>query len=254
VLLSNYGSRRRFLAGRAAPLAARAAADQNKDKLPLVSKRLEKAFLAPGNKPNALQAVPDGLWILDQESPNKVHKVRYQDGSVLVDLLTESQGGSGITYGDGALWIASTLTLKILKVDPKTGKTLASFDTPGAGKPRFGPPRGDRGAHGLEWVNGKYWVAVPPADAIYQIEPNTGKVLHRIPGPGTRSHGLAWADGHLWCVETFDRAIYKIDPTDGRLVAKIQITKQDPGLHGLTYAKGVFWYCDADSHWVCRLV
>src|SRR5436309_3812563 len=170
-------SRRQFLAAAAVARLTAAAVDE-KERLPVISKRLEKAFLSPGKMPNGLQAVPDGLWILDQEDPNKVHKVRYEDGSVLVEIQTESLHGSGITYGNGALWIASTYGLKTLKVDPKTGKTLASFDTPGVGKPKWGQPRRPSGAHGLEWVDGKYWIAVPPSVTIYQVEPETGKVLH----------------------------------------------------------------------------
>ncbi len=249
-------SRREFLTALAAAgFAARAvAASEDKDKLPLVSKRLEKVFLAPGKMPNGLQAAPDGLWILDQEDPNKVHKVRYEDGSVLAELQTESIHGSGITYGDGALWIASTYGLKTLKVDPKTGKTLAAFDTPGVGMIRWGKPTRPSGAHGLEWVDGKYWIAVPPSATIYHVEPNTGKVLHSIPAPGVRPHGIAWVDGYLWCVESNDRAIYKMDPKDGKLLARIQLRKDDPEPHGMTFGKGAFWYCDAASRWVCRLV
>jgi outer membrane protein assembly factor BamB len=235
--MNNDLSRRGFLAVSGLVLAGgRAAAVEGKDSLPVVPKRVEKAFKAPGKMPNALQAMPDGLWI-----------------------QTESIHGSGITYGNGALWIGSTWSLKTLKVDPKTGKTLKSFDTPGAGMNKFGKPTRPSGAHGLEWVDGKYWMAVPASDKIYQIEPESGKILHSIPAPGTRTHGLAWDNGYLWCVESTDRAIYKMDPKDGKLLAKIQLTKADPEPHGFTMTRsGAMWYCDAtskeNSGWVCRLV
>ena len=247
-------NRREFLIAVAGSALAGATVE-DKGKLPLVSKRLEKAFLAPGKMPNGLQAVPDGLWILDQEDPNKVYKVSYEDGSVMVELVTEGFHGSGITYGDGALWIGSTFGLTTLKVDPKTGKTLQAFLTPGVGDPKWGQPRArPTGAHGLEWVDGKYWIAVPPAMLIYLVEPNTGKVVRSIPAPGSRPHGIAWDKGYLWCVESNDRAIYKMDPKDGKLLAKIQLSKEDPEPHGMTMRNGVFWYCDAGSRWVCRLV
>ena len=122
-MLPRHALTRRELLALGAGLAARlgAAAVEDKQRLPVVSKRVEKVFLAPGKMPNGLQAVPDGLWILDQENPNKAHQVRYEDGKVLVELQTESSHGSGITYGNGALWIASTYGLTTLKVDPKTG-------------------------------------------------------------------------------------------------------------------------------------
>ena len=64
--------------------------------------------------------------------------------------------GSGITHGDGALWMASTFGLKTLKVDSRTGKKLASFDTPGVGPVKRENPKRRAGAHGLEWDDGKY--------------------------------------------------------------------------------------------------
>ncbi len=258
--INSDASRRTFLAALAAATAgARSWAaindKESKAKLPVISKRLEKVFLAPGEMPNGLQAVDDGLWILDQVDPNKAHKVRYEDGSVLKEIQTESVHGSGITYGDGALWIASTFGLTTLKVDPDTGKTLATYGTPGIGEIKWGDRRGRKsGAHGLEWVDGKYWIAVPPPVRIYQIEPETGKVLHSFAAPGTRPHGIAWHEGYLWCVESNDRAIYKMDSTSGELLSKIQLSEDDPEPHGMTMLDGVFWYCDASSRWVCRLV
>jgi streptogramin lyase len=80
--------------------------------------------------------------------------------------------------------------------------------------------------------------------------------VRSIPGPGTtqRTHGLAWDKGMLWCINSDDRAIYKLDPKDGRVVSKIQLSKEDPAPHGLDIdSKGVLWYCDAQSSWICKL-
>lgn len=261
--ISRRVSRRRFLAASSlvpltSGLALAIASPDDKAKLPLIAKRVEKVFRAPCRQPNALQAVPDGLWILDQVDPNKAYKVRYEDGAVLQEIQTESIHGSGITVGNGALWIGSTWGLTTLKVDPSNGKTLKSFDTHGAGMNKFGTPTRPSGAHGLEWVGNQYWVATPASGLIYLIEPESGEIVRTIPAPGWRTHGLAWDNGALWCVETGDRAIYKLDPADGKLLAKIQIAAQDPEPHGMTMKDGVFWYCNAASRenggWVCRLV
>ncbi len=88
-------------------------------------------------------------------------------------------------------------------------------------------------------MDGKYWIAVPPPVEIYQVEPETGKILHTIPSPDTRPHGIAWDSGYLWCVESNDRAIYKMDPKDGKLLAKIQLSDNDPEPHGMTMHQGV---------------
>jgi len=138
-------SRRTFLEGFAglagiaatSRLALAATADAD---APSISRKVEKLFQVSGStQPNDLQFVNEGLWVLDQKDPNKAFLVKPEDGTILRTLQTESIHGSGITYGNGALWITSTKMVdpKIppatLKVDPLTGKTLKSFVTPGSG-------------------------------------------------------------------------------------------------------------------------
>ncbi len=249
-------SRRVFLRSTGIVTAASllgAATKDEKESLPIIPKRLEKRFKSPRIKePNDLQFAPDGnLWILDQVDPNKVFKVNPGDGSILEEVQTESMHGSGITLGNGAWWIGSTKSLKTLKVDPKTGRTLKSFDTPGAGL--YGNLTTPSGAHGLKWVDGQYWMAVPASGKIYLMEPESGQIIRSIPAPTVRTHGLAWENGILWCVGSSEREIYKMDPRDGKLLAKIKLNKEDPEPHGLDLRDGVLWYCDAASGWTCTL-
>jgi streptogramin lyase len=230
--------------------------------LTVIEKKVVKVFnVAPTIKePNALQFAPDGkLWIVDQVDPNKVFTVDPSDGRILATAQTESMHGSGITFGDGAWWITSTKALKpegqpmTLKVDPKTGRTIKAFVTPGSGfwSPQLTTPSG---AHGIRWVDGKYWMAVPAAGKIFLMEPETGEVIRSIPAPVVRTHDIAWRDGSLWCVGTAEREIYKIDPRDGRLLGKIKLATEDPEPHGMDIdPQGAFWYCDAASGWVCKL-
>jgi len=261
-------SRRAFLAGCAGTLAASrlgwaAASDPD---APAISKKVEKLYKVTGStQPNDLQFVREGLWVLDQKDPNKAFLIKPEDGMVLKTLQTESIHGSGITFGNGALWITSTKMVdpknppRTLKVDPNTGKTLKSWVTPGSGY--YGAVTAERGSpsggHGVKWVDGKYWMAVPAASKIFLMEPESGEIVRSIPGPGTtqRTHGLAWDKGMLWCINSDDYAIYKLDPKDGKVVARIQLSKSDPAPHGLDIdSAGNLWYADAGSAWICRLV
>jgi hypothetical protein len=253
-------SRRAFLTGIAALAATprSSLADGATTEVPLITRRVEKLYKISGcTQPNDLQFVADGLWVLDQVDPNKAFKVRPENGSIIQELQTESIHGSGITYGNGALWITSTkmtdpaMPPRTLKVDPKTGKTLKSWVTPGSGL--YGRVTTPSGGHGLKWVDGKYWMAVPASGKLFLMEPEAGDIVRSIPAPGVRTHGLAWDNGFLWCVESDGRVIYKLDPKDGKPVAKIQLTKDDPEPHGLDISNGVLWYCDASSSWICRL-
>ncbi len=208
-----------------------------------MSLKIEKMFDSPGPQPNGVQATEEGLWFLDQRS-NQVSLMSY-DGELLKTFDTDSVHGSGITDSSTELWLASTYGCKIIKTDRTNGSTIASFPTAGASK---------TGAHGLEWRDGKLWMAVPPSATIYQLDPeNDLAVLHTIPAPGNRPHGLAWEGDDLWCVETNHRAIYRLNPKDGSTIEKVEIPEPYPEPHGMTRWDDCFWYCDARSRAVCRV-
>jgi streptogramin lyase len=92
---------------------------------------------------------------------------------------------------------------------------------------------------------------------VFLMQPETGAIIRSIPGPGStpRTHGMAIDKGMLWVINSDDSAIYKLDPKDGTVVAKIQLSKDDPVPHGLDIDRtGTLWYCDAGSSWICKLV
>ena len=260
-------SRRTFLAGVAGAVAVSRLSYAQE--VPTITKRVEKLYKIPAStQPNDLQFVPEGLWVLDQvdQPTNKAFLVKPEDGTILREILTEALHASGITYGNGALWIGSTKGKnaqdppKTLKVDPKTGKTLKTFITPGSGLyGRMSAERGDTpsGAHGLKWVDGKYWMAVPAANKVFLMEPESGQIIRSIPGPGStpRTHGMAIDKGMLWVINSDDRIVFKLDPKDGTVVSKIQLSKEDPAPHGLDIDRsGTLWYSDAGSGWICKIV
>ena len=218
--------------------------------------KVETCFKSPGPQPNGLQAAPDGLWIIDQVDL-KIYKVDWDTGDVLFEAQTDTEHSSGITIGGGYVWIASTFELQIAKLDIKTGKTIAKYDSPGVGVASWREGMegaSETGAHGLEWRDNKLWIAVPPSATIYQVDVEDGfKVIHTLPAPGIRPHGIAWIGDDLWCVETNHRAIFHLDPKDGNHLNKIEIPEPHPEPHGMTYWDGYFWYCDAHTTEVCRV-
>ena len=169
---------------------------------PVISKTVTRLWNdAPTIKePNAMQFTREGtLLILDQADPNKVFEVNPKDGKIIRTIQTEAIHGSGITVGDGgAWWITSTKALQgppvTLKVDPKTGKTIKKWVTPGWGY--YGAVRADRGSpsggHDVKWAgNGHYWMAVPASGRIFLMNGEAGTIVRSIPAPVLRTHGLA---------------------------------------------------------------
>ncbi len=282
--------RRGFLAAVAAAVpAANAAAVIDTQRTPTrKTGKVETVYKSPGPKPNGLQATADGLWIMDQ-GDNKIYLVRYEDGKVLRALDTEADKASGITFDGEAIWMASTYSREIIRADAKTGKTIVKYFTPGAGiiYNMSGDPAGrsspllakqaaapaqsaakkgggfqqgklmgaaapGTGAHGLEWRDGKLWMAVPPSRMIYRVNPKEWIIEKRFSTAGNRPHGIGWEGKYLWCADSNLNAFFKHDPESGDIVEKIQLAESDPLPHGMTIWQGWMWYCD-DVGVVCKL-
>jgi len=202
--------------------------------------------------PNGLQGTDEGLWIADQLTDDVL--LVDENGKLIRRLQTETENGSGISVGDGALWIGSNAPISfrkesrptdrgatyLLKADPMTGDTLAACLLEGLGG------KGG-GVHGIEWADGLLWVTRPGINVILKMDPTDFSVVHQIPSPMPRSHGLIWLDGGLWCVYTADRVILKQDPQDGSELERIEVPEPYPQPHGLTLWNGDFVFCDADD-------
>ena len=221
-------------------------------------------WYTPCPQPNGLQATDEGVWVIDQKDhPLMAMLLDWETGKILHQFPTETNHSSGIAveigpHGrgstgdkdnakDGAIWIASTYPPIELFRYSRDGKVTRRLDTPG---------RTDKnGAHGLEWIEGRLWVTVPPSATTYQLDPNTGAVLKQFPAPGSRPHGVAWDGTHLWVAETTKRTItaYTLDGAPVRELALTPGPKEGPDPHGMTYYRGNLWYCDAATRAMCTI-
>jgi streptogramin lyase len=287
--------RREFFAAAAAAASPAFGAPRLPDlgKMPVrKAGKVQIAFDSPGHQPNGLQASPEGLWIMDQGDGSWVHLVSYEDGKVLRSFQTETDKSSGITCDGESLWIGSTYSREIVRVDAKNGKTLERHFTPGAGviykmvgdpparsspllksRPRPAAPKTAQakpvvggfqqgqvlggaapgtGAHGQEWRDGKLWFTVPPSREVYRIDPKTWTVETKFPTAGNRPHGIGWEGKYLWVTDSNWNAFFKHDPETGEMLEKIQLADSDPLPHGMTIWKGWLWYCD-DVGVVCKM-
>src|ERR1700704_4510950 len=85
-------------------LRAQEAAGDAKYEAPTHKAKVEKLFKTPDRYPNALEAMPDGLWVGDQVS-ERVNKLDWQTGKVLEDFVAQAHNTSGLAVGGGFLWI-----------------------------------------------------------------------------------------------------------------------------------------------------
>ena len=225
-------------AAKAAPVPTRQAA-------------VERIFKAPDIHPNALEAARDGLWIGDQVS-ERVFKVDWSTGKVLLELQTESHNTSGLAVGGGYLWLNANGGVsgrrpprpqdkpygEIIQADLKTGKTINAYRPPWRG-----------GVHGNVWVEETktLWSVALNLNALAELDPKDNfRILRIIPVKGDRPHGLDWDNGSIWCLFAGDRLIQKLDPNSGKVLEVVTLSpKSDPDPHGMCIHDGYMYYCDA---------
>ena len=232
--------------------------------------RTRAMFRAPGQQINGLEAVPEGLWLCDQQD-NRAYLIDY-DGAILTSFPGPARNASGISFGAGSVWVAANVSAPtIYRHDPATGHCLAAL-----------PLRGGGGVHGIQWrpygagetppapaevapelhptapggrphgepgSSGTLWVTRPGARTVEHLDAETGDPLGTIPFPTARSHGLFWdgADGSLCVAATNTGEILRLDPRDGTVRARWHVT--GPEVHGLTRsADGRIWIADAATN------
>jgi hypothetical protein len=248
--------------------------------------KVEILFTCPGNSSNGLDCRPEGIWTIDTagsrtDTPGrcKVYLSSY-DGKLLRELSPEGTGPSGIASDGETLWIASTYSREIIRVNAKTGDTISKHFTPGAGviyrmttdppaRPDTygqsvraqtgrsdrgrggqgdtgtpGPPAPGTGAHGLEVREGKLWIAVPPSRMIYRVNPATWQVEHQFPTVGYRPHGIGFEGNYLWESDTNFGAFFKRDLETGQIVDHLKLADGDPFPHGMDVHDGYIYWCD----------
>ena len=168
---------------------------------------------------------------LDQPT-NKAFLVKPEDGTVIREIQTEALHASGITYGNGALWIGSTKGKnaqdppKTMKVDPRTGKTLKQLNTPGSGlygrmsaRARRHPVWRARPEMGRTASTG--WPCRRRTKCFsWSPRPARSCAAFLAPGSTPRTHGMAIDKGMLWVINSDDRAIFKLDPKNGTVVVE----------------------------------
>jgi streptogramin lyase len=224
-----------------------------------------RLFRAPFSVPNGLHATADGLWVADQitdrvafvtrDTPNDYGVTQYQR-----ELTTESSNTSGLSWGDGSLWLAAngnsalwrparaTDAAKgrgdILRIDPNSGATLNRWPVPDGG-----------GVHGIDYdpiEPGILWVTTLHSQTLSKVQVGWWKVERTIPLPLPRAHGVIRVEDGIWVVFTGHRTIIKLD-MQGREMTRINVPADQPEPHCLTRWENSFLYCDATTGWVVQI-
>jgi glutamine cyclotransferase len=132
---------------------------------------------------------------------------------------------------------------RIDKIDPASGKVVASIPAPGSGSDS-----------GLTWAEGSLWVGQYRDRKIHQIDPATGAIKRTI--ECTRFvTGVTWVDGELWhgSWEGDDSELRRIDPQSGALLERLAMPP-GTGVSGLESDGADLFYCGGGTSGKVRAV
>jgi hypothetical protein len=205
-------------------------------------------------KPNDLSPGPNPgeMWVLDQGLDRWITLSRISDGSTIREFQGDAVGPSGLVVDEeNIMWVTGTHASMIHAIDATTGKTIAKYYTPGAGRifNKKGDPPGRQS---------KLQPAYPTANrAVGGATNNVRNRRDMPPGQlpmdtvegagGTGAHGILAKGSNLIYANPPSRMVYVID----KKTWVVQDMYPTPGNrpHGMTWAdsgKTSFWLADSN--------
>jgi glutamine cyclotransferase len=132
---------------------------------------------------------------------------------------------------------------RIDKIDPATGRVLATIPAPGGGNDS-----------GLTWAEGSLWVGQYRDRKIHQIDPATGAIRRTIESNRFVT-GVTWVDGELWhgTWESEESTLRHIDPATGAVLRQLDMPA-GVGVSGLESDGADLFYCGGGGSGKVRAV
>jgi glutamine cyclotransferase len=132
---------------------------------------------------------------------------------------------------------------RIQKIDPTTGRVLATIPAPGGG-----------GDSGLTWAEGTLWVGQYRDRKIHQVDPQTGAILRTIESNRFVT-GVTWVDGELWhgTWEDEESDLRRVDARTGEVLERLEMPP-GVGVSGLESDGGDLLYCGGGESGKVRAV
>jgi virginiamycin B lyase len=139
---------------------------------------------------------------------------------------------------EDAVWVTSSNVDHVVRLDPATNRPslVVAIDKPCSGL-----------ASGFAAI----WVPSCGAHALVRVEPQTGKILARIPvGPADSEGGITAGDGSVWMVTSKKGLLVRVDPQTNKVVAEIAIPS---GSYVPVFAEGAVWVTSTEHNLLTRV-
>ena len=169
----------------------------------------------------------DGTHVWFAHGTKKIAAMNPETGAIEKEIEVSAEAGTAFD-GEHLYQIGED---KIWKVDPKTGRVVATLAAPGVTKDNSG----------LTWEGGTLWVGQYKGRAIHQIDATTGEVQKTLRSDRFVT-GVSFVDGDLWhgTWEEDTTELRRVDSDTGRVLETLEMPAG--GVSGLE-AKGDLFFC-----------
>ncbi len=197
---------------------------------------IEKTAVFPvEGTPDWSVVTPNSVWV---SSARANHVVQLLPGTNTVGRIADVQRPcAGLAFGFDSLWVPSCGTQTLERLDPATGKSIASI-----------PAEVANSEGGITIGDGSVWFVVKPSKLI-RIDPKTNTIAVSLDLPDG-SENPTFGAGFVWISSFAHDALLKVDPKTMSLVATIRV---GPKPRFLTVGEGSVWTLNQGDGSVSRV-
>ncbi len=139
---------------------------------------------------------------------------------------TPADSEGGITTGAGSVWLVTSDSSVLDRIDAKTNTIVAHIELP-------------KGSFNPIFAGGSVWVASNAGNALIRVDPTTNKVVGTT-AIGPKPRFLTVGEGSIWVLNQGDGTVSRVDEKSGKLLATI--SAGIPGEGGeIAYGSGSIW-------------
>ena len=151
------------------------------------------------------------LWVADCQARtlNRIDTRRHRITATIATGIASPDGEMNVVAGAGSIWVASEAKGAIARVDPVSGRVIATVQT---------NPASVYLTIGL----GQLWAVSAKQQTLQRIDPATNRVTATVAlgkGPGF----LAAGEGAVWVQEQGDGTLARIDPASATVTGRVKV-------------------------------
>ena len=183
----------------------------NKGRVERWSRRGKLATVSMRHPCGTMALTADALWVADcdDKTLSRIDRRTARVTAVIATGVAAADGEMNVVAGAGSVWLASTASGVISRIDPALGRVSARITVaPGSNYLAFG--------------HGALWAVSGSKNLIQKIDPATNRVIGHT-RLGRQPGFLVAGEGAVWVQEQADGTVARIDPARVTVSGRIKV-------------------------------